>query len=136
MKVIASDVRKHRSLAGGYPFNRDLPFSHGFQSPLHGSLVYSNDLPSFASTKEAVIMTSRYFRRAVLAAGVVSTVSRIARQVSSDKLATPPPHYPGHIPLTSAQNAFLAVGSGVMGVLDTSRGGTLPLIVSIGGSLS
>jgi hypothetical protein len=81
-------------------------------------------------------MTSRYFRRAVLAAGVVSTVSRIARQVSSDKLATPPPHYPGHIPLTSAQNAFLAVGSGVMSVLDTSRGGTLPLIVSIGGSLS
>lgn len=32
-------------------------------------------------------------------------------------------NYPGHVPLTSAQNALLAVGSGVMGVLDTSRGG-------------
>ena len=33
------------------------------------------------------------------------------------------PNYPGHIPLSTAQNALLAVGSGVVGVLDTSRGG-------------
>ena len=33
------------------------------------------------------------------------------------------PNYPGHIPLTTAQNALLAVGSGVVGVLDTTRGG-------------
>jgi hypothetical protein len=33
-------------------------------------------------------------------------------------------NYPGHIPLSWAQNAVLAVGSGVVGVLDTSRGGT------------
>ncbi|ORX34567.1 putative ubiquinone metabolism-related protein [Kockovaella imperatae] len=30
--------------------------------------------------------------------------------------------YPGHVPLSSVQNALLAVGSGVVGVLDTSRG--------------
>ena len=33
------------------------------------------------------------------------------------------PRYPGHVPLSWSQNALLAVGSGVMGVLDTSRGG-------------
>lgn len=32
--------------------------------------------------------------------------------------------YPDHVPLNTAQNALLAVGSGVVGVLDTSRGGT------------
>ncbi|WVN90101.1 ubiquinone biosynthesis protein COQ4, mitochondrial [Cryptococcus depauperatus CBS 7841] len=31
-------------------------------------------------------------------------------------------NYPGHIPLSFAQNALLAVGSGVVGVLDVSRG--------------
>lgn len=33
------------------------------------------------------------------------------------------PNYPDHVPLNRAQNALLAVGSGIMGVLDTSRGG-------------
>lgn len=32
-------------------------------------------------------------------------------------------NYPGHVPLNWAQNALLAVGSGVVGVLDTTRGG-------------
>ena len=32
-------------------------------------------------------------------------------------------NYEGHIPLSSVQNAFLALGSGVVGVLDTSRAG-------------
>lgn len=32
-------------------------------------------------------------------------------------------NYPDHVPLNTAQNALLAVGSGVMGVLDTTRGG-------------
>ena len=39
-------------------------------------------------------------------------------------------NYPGHVPLTTAQNALLAVGSGVMGVLDTSRGGESTLEVA------
>lgn len=34
-------------------------------------------------------------------------------------------NYPGHVPLNTAQNALLAVGSGIMGVLDTTRGGEL-----------
>jgi hypothetical protein len=33
------------------------------------------------------------------------------------------PNYPDHVPLNTAQNALLAVGSGIMGVLDTTRGG-------------
>jgi len=34
-------------------------------------------------------------------------------------------NYPEHVPLNTAQNALLAVGSGIMGVLDTTRGGKL-----------
>ena len=34
-------------------------------------------------------------------------------------------NYPDHVPLNTAQNALLAVGSGIMGVLDTTRGGEL-----------
>ncbi|RYF13814.1 MAG: hypothetical protein EOO77_14990 [Oxalobacteraceae bacterium] len=34
-------------------------------------------------------------------------------------------NYPDHVPLNMAQNALFAVGSGVMGVLDTTRGGKL-----------
>lgn len=36
-------------------------------------------------------------------------------------------NYPDHVPLNTAQNALLAVGSGIMGVLDTTRGGELVL---------
>jgi ubiquinone biosynthesis protein COQ4 len=38
-------------------------------------------------------------------------------------------NYPDHVPLNTAQNALLAVGSGVMGVLDTTRGGKLLLFM-------
>ncbi|EIW73183.1 hypothetical protein TREMEDRAFT_25370 [Tremella mesenterica DSM 1558] len=50
-----------------------------------------------------------------LALGVGHTLCQI-RQSSSTPL------YPGHVPLSFAQNALLAVGSGIMGVMDTSRG--------------
>ncbi len=32
-------------------------------------------------------------------------------------------NYPGHIPLSSAENAFMVAGSALVGVADTSRGG-------------
>jgi hypothetical protein len=32
-------------------------------------------------------------------------------------------NYPGHIPLSTFENAFLVVGSAVVGVMDTKRGG-------------
>ena len=35
------------------------------------------------------------------------------------------PAYDGHIPLNWAENAFLAVGSAVMSLLDPRRGGAL-----------
>ncbi|WVO23672.1 ubiquinone biosynthesis protein COQ4, mitochondrial [Cryptococcus decagattii] len=38
------------------------------------------------------------------------------------RLLTRKANYPGHIPLSPAQNALLAVGSGVVGVLDVTRG--------------
>ncbi|WVQ81008.1 ubiquinone biosynthesis protein COQ4, mitochondrial [Cryptococcus sp. DSM 104549] len=40
----------------------------------------------------------------------------------SIRLLTRTPNYPGHVPLSFAQNALLAVGSGVVGVLDVTRG--------------
>jgi hypothetical protein len=45
-------------------------------------------------------------------------------------------NYPGHIPLSSLENALLVVGSAVVGVLDTRRGGemrTHPVIINIYG---
>ncbi|OXG44044.1 ubiquinone biosynthesis protein COQ4, mitochondrial [Cryptococcus neoformans Bt120] len=38
------------------------------------------------------------------------------------RLLTRTANYPGHIPLSHSQNALLAVGSGVVGVLDVTRG--------------
>ena len=38
------------------------------------------------------------------------------------------PAYDGHIPLNWAENAFLAVGSAVMSLLDPRRGGTLQIL--------
>lgn len=32
-------------------------------------------------------------------------------------------NYTGHTPLSASQNALLALGSGIVGVMDTSRGG-------------
>jgi hypothetical protein len=48
----------------------------------------------------------------------LSTSARTLKQAKDQ-------NYPGHVPLNSAQNALLAVGSGIMGVLDTTRGGKL-----------
>ncbi|KAI1499984.1 coenzyme Q biosynthesis protein Coq4-domain-containing protein [Biscogniauxia marginata] len=41
----------------------------------------------------------------------------------------PPPNYPGHVPLTRAERAALAVGAGVMSLLDPYRG---DLIAAVG----
>lgn len=53
-----------------------------------------------------------------LGIAALATASRTAKTPQT-------PNYPDHVPLNAAQNALLAVGSGVMGVLDTSRGGEL-----------
>ena len=55
--------------------------------------------------------------------GTASTVNKLVQMVHSSHAVSGTSNYPGHIPLNSAQNAFLALGSGVVGVLDTSRGG-------------
>ncbi|KAL7620965.1 Ubiquinone biosynthesis protein [Parahypoxylon ruwenzoriense] len=44
-------------------------------------------------------------------------------------LNRPPPNYPGHVPLTGIERAALAVGSGVMSLLDPYRG---DLIAALG----
>lgn len=40
------------------------------------------------------------------------------------RFASRMPAYPGHIPLNWFENAFLAVGSGLMALADPRRGGT------------
>lgn len=40
-------------------------------------------------------------------------------------LNRPPPNYPGHVPLTRIERAGLAVGSGVMSLINPYRHGTL-----------
>lgn len=39
------------------------------------------------------------------------------------------PAYEGHIPLNTFESAFLAVGSGLMALMNPRRGGTLMLIL-------
>ena len=63
---------------------------------------------------------SRGLPRSFVLAGVVGLAAS-ARMLKNAQPQTP--NYPDHVPLNRAQNAVLAVGSGVMGVLDTSRGG-------------
>src|ERR1700761_3886208 len=43
------------------------------------------------------------------------------------QLHTKTPAYPGHIPLNWFENAFLAVGSGLMSLADPRRGGKKPI---------
>lgn len=38
-------------------------------------------------------------------------------------LNRPPPNYPGHVPLTHVERAGLAIGSGIMSLMDPYRGG-------------
>ncbi|KAF8340325.1 coenzyme Q biosynthesis protein Coq4-domain-containing protein [Cantharellus anzutake] len=45
-----------------------------------------------------------------------------ARFVSGDGPTRPPPAYPGHVPLNWFENAFLAAGSAVMGLVSPNRG--------------
>jgi ubiquinone biosynthesis protein COQ4 len=45
------------------------------------------------------------------------------RRIGTTSVRHRTPNYPGHIPLNWSQDALLAVGSGVVGVLDTTRGG-------------
>lgn len=50
-------------------------------------------------------------------------VSRSLATVRPDIPKRPEPAYPGHIPLTRLENAFLAVGSGLMSLANPRRGG-------------
>ena len=52
----------------------------------------------------------------------ITTFSGI-RFASGDGPSRPPPAYPGHVPLNWFENAFLAVGSAVMGLASPKRGG-------------
>lgn len=56
-----------------------------------------------------------------LAISAVTTA--VARPVLDRLTRKSTVNYPGHIPLNSLENAFLAAGSGVVGVSDTRRGG-------------
>ena len=42
-------------------------------------------------------------------------------------LNRPPPNYPGHVPLTHVERAGLAIGSGIMSLVNPYRGGKYPL---------
>lgn len=41
-------------------------------------------------------------------------------------LNRPPPNYPGHVPLTRVEQASLAIGSGIMALVDPYRAGAFP----------
>lgn len=43
-------------------------------------------------------------------------------------LNRPPPNYPGHVPLTGIERAFLAAGSGIISFLDPRRGDLIAVV--------
>jgi hypothetical protein len=71
-------------------------------------------MASLPSTAWKVI---KHLGVAATAAQVVAPVLKHAAQARSTV------NYPGHIPLSSLENAFLVAGSAVVGVMDTKRGG-------------
>ncbi|KAI5455039.1 Ubiquinone biosynthesis protein [Naganishia albida] len=59
----------------------------------------------------------------------LSALTTIAARPVLDRLTRKSSvNYPGHVPLNSLENAFLAVGSGVVGVSDTRRGDLVALL--------
>jgi ubiquinone biosynthesis protein COQ4 len=66
--------------------------------------------------------------RRTITSAVASTLSRNARPRFSRNAGyarsiNTPPAYEGHIPVNWFENAFLAVGSAVMSLVDPRRGG-------------
>ncbi|OTA56837.1 Coq4-domain-containing protein, partial [Hypoxylon sp. EC38] len=51
----------------------------------------------------------------------ISSSSSSSRSRPFSVLNRPPPNYPGHVPLTRLERAALAVGSGVVSLLDPYR---------------
>jgi len=68
-------------------------------------------------TRLASTCSARSAWRALLAAPDPPATPRRRFSV----LSRPPPNYPGHVPLTAAERAALAVGSGVLALLDPRR---------------
>lgn len=66
--------------------------------------------------------------------GVCKAVTIPAAASSSRRpfsvLNRPPPNYPGHVPLTHVERAGLAIGSGIMSLVNPYRGGKHPSIPS------
>jgi len=58
--------------------------------------------------------------RVTFASALPAAVFQLRRNVSQ-------PAYDGHIPLNWAENAFLAVGSAVMSLMDPRRGGAFAI---------
>lgn len=58
---------------------------------------------------------------------VTIPVATSSSQRSFSVLNRPPPNYPGHVPLTHVERAGLAIGSGIMSLVNPYRGGNYSL---------
>lgn len=117
--------------------------SHLWRSRRPGS---NHEHPSFVTTP-LTLVTSTQFLPATMEASVIqlrpalsacrstrpatSICAACASSTSSSRrfsaLNRPPPNYPAHVPLNRVERAALAVGSGVMSLINPYRHGTLPL---------
>src|SRR5258705_871224 len=76
------------------------------------------------SSKSRDILSMIQRRSAHLLPGLLrSTTFSSIRFASGDGPSRPPPSYPGHVPLNWFENAFLAAGSAVIGLVNPKRGG-------------
>jgi hypothetical protein len=87
----------------------------------HDIMKASIFLGAMAARRTGGFSLLRSFTRTMPPLAGRAGLSTSARMLKEGKEA----NYPDHVPLNTAQNALLAVGSGIMGVLDTTRGGKL-----------
>lgn len=113
---------------------RQTPKPRQVSSPMPTARMDDRRVDRLAAFLPAALGLTRLRNTAALRAGssVLRNVSRVGTAVSAYQYARPmwgrltdrsSKNYEGHVPLNWFENAFLAAGSGVIGVADTSRGG-------------
>ena len=97
----------------------DPPTLHTPDNPLTSasSVCVSVTMEAVIPRASLLSASGNVFRQASKATGCLH------RRRSFSVLHRPPPNYPGHVPLTFLERAGLAVGSGLMSLVDPRRAG-------------
>lgn len=109
----------------------------GSDKPLDGGPIHAAQAAIFLGTMMRRRIPPRTFLSGLIRLTAMRPTSSMllkplaAFSTSRSTMRSQTPNYEGHVPLSSAQNALLAVGSGIMGVLDTTRGGESDVVPTV-----